>query len=248
MDTSPEALIGSLDVSIFRGPSQTRPNDRRSLLLTQNLVRHLFGRYHYLEIGSHLGGTLIPHLLDPLCVTILSVDKRPDAQPDERGEVFRYDGNSTARMIETLGPNVPETALLKLATFDGDASALPADVIAHPPDLVFIDGEHTNRAVVSDFLHTYRHAPRTRVFAFHDANLVMDGILNVEAFLSYLGVRHHLLFLPDTVAVLLVGDAVASAPGLARHAFERDSFLDTARDALHAVIAGNVARKTTGTV
>ncbi len=66
-------LIEFGDVSIFQVPSQSSVGDRRSLLDIQNIVRTFDDRYTYLEVGSHLGGTLVPHLLDPKCRAVLSI-------------------------------------------------------------------------------------------------------------------------------------------------------------------------------
>ncbi|MGU3540831.1 class I SAM-dependent methyltransferase [Methylobacterium sp. A54F] len=241
LTTRAEAMITGLDVGLFRAPSQTKPSDRRSLLLLQNLVRQRFGRYGYVEIGSHLGGTLVPHLADPLCASVFSIDKRPESQPDERGTVFHYQGNSTRRMIETLAEHLPEAALLKLSTFDGDATALAPDAVAPGQRLLFIDGEHTNRACFSDFLRLYPFAAASGVIAFHDANLVADAILNAEAFLAYQGVPHRLLFLPETVAAILIGEATAAAEALGRHAHDRETYLRTSREGLQRMVAAHVA-------
>ena len=94
-----ERMIESLDPAIFALESQTTVNDRISLLRLQRFVRHQAGSYRYLETGSHLGGSLLPHLADPRCAKVVSIDPRPASQPDERGTIFRYDDNSTERMI-----------------------------------------------------------------------------------------------------------------------------------------------------
>src|SRR5580700_12032764 len=91
--------ITALDLSLFDGVStQTYPEDRSSLLLLQRCVRRS-GDYIYAEIGSHLGGTLQPHLVDSRCTLIYSIDKRPLEQPDESRGVWQYEGNSTKRML-----------------------------------------------------------------------------------------------------------------------------------------------------
>ena len=43
------------------------------------------GPFRYLEIGSHLGGSLQALVADPRCMEIVSIDTRPDSQPDDRG-------------------------------------------------------------------------------------------------------------------------------------------------------------------
>jgi hypothetical protein len=58
----------------FPIPSQT--SSRQTFLLgTMRLVRNSRA-YNYLEIGSFLGGSLTPFLMDTACKTILSIDDR----------------------------------------------------------------------------------------------------------------------------------------------------------------------------
>ena len=72
-----ETMISSLDLELFNKiHSSTTAGDKRSLLAVQNAIRALKRPYTYLEIGSHLGGTIQPHLLDPRCSKIYSIDKR----------------------------------------------------------------------------------------------------------------------------------------------------------------------------
>ena len=61
-----DARVAALDLSLFDAiPSQSSAWDRRSLLACQAAIRQRIGRYVYLEIGSHLGGSLQTHVLDP---------------------------------------------------------------------------------------------------------------------------------------------------------------------------------------
>jgi hypothetical protein len=95
--------LHALDITLFDGiPSQSTGLDRRSLLAAQGAIRARFGSYVYLELGSHLGGSVQTHVMDPACARIYSIDRRPLAQPDARGQDSDYAGNSTARMIENL--------------------------------------------------------------------------------------------------------------------------------------------------
>src|SRR5262249_59221053 len=150
MQTDFDRAIASLDVSLFQIESQTSIEDRRSLLAIQNAVRSWKRDYVYLECGSHLGGSLLPPLLDPHCSRVYSVDKRPLAQPDERGVKWEYADNSSQRMIANLLRFVGANCLQKLQVFDVDAGELAAGQIQEKPDLVLIDAEHTNSAVFSD--------------------------------------------------------------------------------------------------
>lgn len=86
--TTLDERIRSRDIGLFAAiPSQTTDDDKRALLLLQDCVRD-HGEYVYLEIGSHLGGTIQPYVVDPVCKLVYSIDKRPDFQPDERGRFF----------------------------------------------------------------------------------------------------------------------------------------------------------------
>jgi len=95
-----ENAIAGLDISLFSAiESQSTDDDKRSLLACQLAVRELRDPYIYLEIGSYIGGSIQPYLLDPRCKRIYSIDKRPAKQPDERGIDYIYENNSTARMM-----------------------------------------------------------------------------------------------------------------------------------------------------
>lgn len=141
--------LDSLDISLFEKiTSQTTDDDKRSLLAIQSAVREIAPNYVYLEIGSHLGGSIQPHLVDERCSRIYSIDKRPLVQPDERGVSYGYPENSTQRMLSLLSHIAPTE---KIVTIDGETGKLDQSVIDVPPQLCFIDGEHTDRATKVDF-------------------------------------------------------------------------------------------------
>lgn len=197
-----EDAIAQLNTGLFQIETQTSDDDRRSLLAAQKAVRKSRDSYVYLECGSHLGGSLLPHLMDSRCRLAYSIDKRPLVQPDERGTDFHYPKNSTQRMVKVLGSFVPPENLAKLRCFDLDANELTANEISEKPDLVLIDAEHTNHAVFSDFLSLYTICGSSTVFLFHDANLIFSGLLNIETFLRYEKVTFESHFFPDVVFVL----------------------------------------------
>ncbi len=144
-----EDRLNSLDTSLLEKiPSQTTEDDRRSLLAIQCALRERSPGYRYLEIGSHLGGSLQSHLLDDDCAAIYSIDKRPLVQPDERGVRYGYPENSTRRMMELLSEVAPTE---KIVTIDGDTKTLDPGVIEEKVQLCFIDGEHTDAATICDF-------------------------------------------------------------------------------------------------
>ena len=86
-----EQLISRLDLKIYEKiKTQLTDDDKQTLLGCQFAVRNLLPQYNYLEIGSYLGGSIQPHLLDEKCARVYSIDKRPLRQPDERGVDYIY--------------------------------------------------------------------------------------------------------------------------------------------------------------
>jgi hypothetical protein len=203
-----EDRVASLDVSLFDAvPSQTYPEDRESLLRLQRCVRRL-GTYVYLEIGSHLGGTLQPHFMDSRCALIYSIDKRPLEQPDEASGVCHYPANSTARMLSGLQEAFPLSSVEKIRTFDSDARELDPSTFIPKADFCFIDGEHTDGAVCSDFDFCLRVCNPNGMIAFHDANIVVGGLGRIKRRLGESRIRFRGVLLPRHVYVILLNDAI----------------------------------------
>jgi hypothetical protein len=212
------------------------------LLLIHNIIRHYKPNYTYLEIGSHLGGTLVPHLIDPLCRHIYSVDKRPLSVLDERGVYFDYPNNSTQRMLGVLRQHVSPSALCKLQTFDADVSDLNKNQVQMETDLIFIDAEHTNIAVFRDFLKSAQFAGQSFMTVFHDANLLIDGIHNIETFLQHIGIPFKSYFLPDVVYAVAIRDLIHAADeALQPFSIERNKFIERSRLSLWRNISNNMA-------
>jgi hypothetical protein len=203
-----ERRINSLDIGLFEAvSSQTYPEDRHALLLLQRSIRQQ-GPYVYLEIGSHLGGTLQPHLVDSRCALIYSIDKRPLALPDEFTGAVYYPGNSTQRMLDGLHEAYPESTIEKIRTFDSDAQDLDPKEFSQAPDFCFIDAEHTDKAVVVDFRFCLRVCRRDSVIAFHDAATVRGGLAIIRRQLRKSGVRFQHFLLPKHVYVILLNGAI----------------------------------------
>jgi len=174
-----QARIEARDVSLFGAiSSQTTDSERESLLEVQAKMADAIGAYRYLEIGSHLGGSIQPHLMDVRCQAIISIDRRPEAQADEqRGECL-YPENSTQRMLGLLEPLAPDQ-LGKIQCFDCDASNIDATLIANHPELMFVDGEHTDEAVVRDAAFCAQIAADESILLFHDSTIVSRGLRRV---------------------------------------------------------------------
>ncbi|MBV9215695.1 MAG: class I SAM-dependent methyltransferase, partial [Acidobacteria bacterium] len=202
--TDIDKAIENLDLQLFAAiESQSTEEDKRSLLACQAAVRELRPVYVYLEIGSYLGGSVQPHLLDPKCKVIYSIDKRPPSQPDERGFVWKYENNSTARMLANLA-SVGDIS--KVITIDGDAATVDTSLIRGPVDLCFIDGEHTDSAVKADFQFCLRVIGRGGLIVFHDAQITYNGIAACLEWLRSQGTEFNAYSLPNALFVVEVGD------------------------------------------
>jgi len=200
--------IAALDLSLFdRVSTQTYPEDRSSLLLLQRCVRRS-GNYVYAEIGSHLGGTLQPHLVDSRCRLIYSIDKRPLALPDEFTGAVYYPGNSTQRMLDGLREAFPDSPVEKIRTFDSDARDLDPKEFSQAPDFCFVDAEHTDKAVVADFGFCLSICKSDSVIAFHDAATVRGGLARIRRQLTKSGIRFEHFLLPKHVYVILLNGAI----------------------------------------
>jgi len=166
-------------------------------------TRELVPGYNYLEIGSYLGGSIQPYLLDERCKRIFSIDKRPERQPDERGVDYIYQDNSTARMMDNLAK---VAATDKVTTIDGSSSDIEPAKIDVPVDLCFIDGEHTDNAVIADFKFCLETLNESGAVVFHDAQITYNGIAECLSLLKTRGVEFKAYALPNIVFVVEIGD------------------------------------------
>lgn len=200
-----DRALESLDLEVFAPiESQTSDDDKRSLLACQAATRRLLGDYRYLEIGSHLGGSIQPHLLDSACTAITSIDNRPPFQPDERGVDFVYTDNSTARMLDNLATIHPD--LTKLHTIDADTADIEPSSIHTPVQLCFIDGEHTDDAASRDFTFCLEVLDQSGVIVLHDASVIYNGLRRCLDELRARNVAFHAYVLPEQVFVVEIGE------------------------------------------
>lgn len=170
--------LARLDVRLFDYvESQTGSDDRRSLLAIHKALREALGTISYLEIGSHLGGSLQAMVADERCRRIVSIDPRPESQPDERPGLDRweYPDNSTERMLGLLS-SVPGADLAKLETVELSTEDLPPGRFTRP-DFCFIDGEHTQRAALRDARFCRAVLQGAGVIAFHDFKIIEAAII-----------------------------------------------------------------------
>ena len=191
--------------------SQTSEADRRALLSIRETVCRGTGTYQYLEVGSHLGGSLQPHVVDSRCLKIFSIDPRPLEQPDDRRAAkYRYDGNSTQRMLALLS-DIPSADLSKICAFESSSWEISASSIPPLVDFAFIDGEHTNAAVLRDFDSVYRFLSPSSILAFHDCTIIPDAILRIRDELRRKHLQHSCYYFPNSsvIAIAFASDHFA---------------------------------------
>ncbi len=199
-----ENAISGLDLSLFEQiESQSTDGDKSSFLACQLATRELRPQYNYLEIGSHIGGSIQPYLLDERCARIFSIDKRGDRQPDERGGNYIYLNNSTARMLDNLA-KVASTE--KITTIDGSTSDIELSRIDVPIDLCFIDGEHTDNAVFADFKFCLETLNDSGAIVFHDAQITYNGIAECVKYLQAQNIDFRAYVIPHIVFVVEMGE------------------------------------------
>lgn len=211
--------IEELSVDLFDGiPSQTSLADRRSLLAVQRATARRNPEYAYLEIGSHLGGSIQPYLLDPRCSAIYSIDARPPEQPDDRspGFIVRYPENSTERMLGNLRALDPARVSI-VRCFDSDSSAVDPARIAPPPHIALIDGEHTVTAVLTDSAFCRKVLAPGGTILFDDFPIVYPAVLEITRALKKEGRRFVAARLDGKVFALFFDEAAMEAdPFLSR--------------------------------
>ncbi|MBL0059162.1 MAG: class I SAM-dependent methyltransferase [Elusimicrobia bacterium] len=173
--------IDRLDIDVFRIiHSQTTDDDKRSLLAVQRATARNHNEYVYLEIGSHLGGSIQPHLVDARCTKIYSIDSRPSQQNDDRspGCVVHFEKNTSERMVGMLS-RIKDGDSRKIECFDSEVSKVDSKKIIFPPHIAFIDGEHTKKAVLSDFQFCHQTLHKAGTIVFHDFTIVYPAILAI---------------------------------------------------------------------
>jgi Methyltransferase domain len=187
--------------------SETTSQDRHSLLSLHVACRQR-RPFTYLEIGSHLGGSLQALVVDPLCERIISIDARPAAVSDERqgkGGTFPYEGNTTARMLGLLAA-VPGADVGKIHTIDAGTDQIDRSSLPFQPDFCLVDGEHTDRAVLRDARFCLSVVNPNGCIAFHDAHVVYRGLNEfIQRDLIGQGRPFRAYALPDVVFVIQLG-------------------------------------------
>jgi hypothetical protein len=216
--------VEALDLSLFNAiSSQTSEGDRRSLLAVQRAIARGHNEYVYLEIGSHLGGTIQPYLADERCRKIYSIDPRPSQQPDDRspGYIATYENNSSERMLEIL-ENTGLGDVQKIESIELDASEVELNQILQSPQITFIDGEHTRKAVISDFSFCRQVISRDGVILFHDFYTICPAILEICDQLSKENKKYTSVKLEDNVFAIFLDENILAADSHLTSLYNRD--------------------------
>jgi hypothetical protein len=170
----------------FPIPSQTSINDKIFILKTINILNKKVNTYKYLEIGSYLGGSLTPFLLDENCKKIFSIDKREQCIADARNELWNYKNiteNDMLNTIKQLGLNYK-----KILCFNGDIKNFKSK---DKFDLIFIDGEHTNVKCFEDFIYSENLIKKNSIIMFHDSSIIHKAL---ELILIHLKKKNFVFF------------------------------------------------------
>jgi hypothetical protein len=204
------ARIESLDEGLLSTIEPDMPPwDQRALLALHGAVAAR-APFRYLEIGSYHGSSLQVVIRDPRCGRIVSIDPRIAEAPDDARGTTSYDDNTTERMVELLR-EVPGADLAKLTTIESSTDAMTASELPWRPDYCFVDGEHSDEAVLRDARFCAEAVAGKGVIAFHDHQLVAGAI---REFLreSWRDISHAVAFTGHVFAVELGGGGILRAP------------------------------------
>jgi hypothetical protein len=195
----------SVDLSLFsKIQSQQSTGDKVSFLTILRAHARIFGEFCYLEIGSHLGGSIAPVLQQTHCRKVYSIDKRPQSQNDDTGQRYYYPGNSTERMMQNLR-NVDPASDSKVLCIDGDTSTISIPEFDLRPSICFIDGEHTDAIVFRDYKFCRKVIQDNGTLIFHDANTIYLTLRRIVSDLDDEGICFEAFCLADTMFVISFG-------------------------------------------
>ena len=108
-------------------------------------------------------------------------------------------------MLEKLR-DVAADRIGKITTIDGDSRSVEPAEIKDDIDLCFIDGEHTDAAVLSDFEFCLSVLNENGCIAFHDAQITYNGLASCVAHLEQNSIAFKAYSLPSIVFVIEIGD------------------------------------------
>lgn len=108
-------------------------------------------------------------------------------------------------MLENLRKVAPEQ-VGKITTIDGDTRGIAPSKITDKITLCYIDGEHTDEAVVADFKFCLGVLSENGAILFDDANIIYNGIADCIEILKQNAVEFRAFHLPDKVFAVEIGD------------------------------------------
>jgi Methyltransferase domain len=197
----------------FPVASQTSNIDKEILLALQRLLASVTGRYNYIEIGSFMGGSLAPFILDPKCKNAYSIDERERQQPDERGIMYDYGGVTSTTMLNELKKHGLRTD--KVTVHDGSIESFRPGFQKF--DMGFIDGEHTDEGCFRDFTWLLPVMKRNSIIAFHDNVLVYRALKLILIFLNARKIKHHIHTMMGGSCMSVIGFGKFAGGGLGEH-------------------------------
>ena len=95
--------------------------------------------------------------------------------------------------------------MLKCCECDRD---IDIENIEYPVDVCFIDGEHTNEALLRDYMFCLNIINNDAVIVLHDSCIIYKGIKNIKKYLAKNNVRYKGLKLKGSVYVFLFNNAI----------------------------------------
>ena len=106
-------------------------------------------------------------------------------------------------MLELLAEVAPVD---KIKTIDGDTREIKPAQVDEKMQICFIDGEHTDEAVLSDFKFCLEVLEKDGAILFHDAPITYNGIAACVNHLQAKGIKFRAYSLPDILFVIEIGD------------------------------------------
>lgn len=108
-------------------------------------------------------------------------------------------------MLENLKSVAPEQ-VEKVTAIDGDTRQIKTSEIKDKITLCYIDGEHTDEAVLSDFKFCLSVLSESGAIVFDDADIIYNGIANCLEYLKKESIAFRAYNLPDKVFAIEIRD------------------------------------------
>ncbi len=136
--------------------------------------------------------------------------------------------------------------LNKVHCFDADATEIDRRHIVSPPDVCFIDGEHTDEAVIRDYSFVSAVCAPDAVIYFHDAPIIHGGLAAIVRELKAQKTMFRAYKLKgSTFAIMLARSPATSDRRMLRLAHSGQLFLTLMRTYQHVseLVPPSVARR-----